>query len=81
MNPEVLELARHVKRAFDPDGVLNPGVKVPLPDQRAIGDIKYDPMLPSPPPAAVRVLERVERDRAYAEFRLAMLEEEEERAG
>jgi hypothetical protein len=59
---------------------LNPGVKVALPDQRAIGDIKYDPALPPLPPAAARVLARVERERAYAEFRLDMLERE-ERAG
>jgi FAD/FMN-containing dehydrogenase len=72
----VLELARHVKRAFDPGGLLNPGVKVPLPGQRFVEDIKYDPMLPPLPPPAARVLQRVERDRAYAEFRLAMLDEE-----
>jgi hypothetical protein len=72
-----LDLARRVKHAFDPDGILNPGVKVPLPNQRALGDIKYDPSLPALPPAAARVLDRVERDRAYAEFRLAMLEREE----
>ena len=71
------ELARRVKHAFDPTGLLNPGVKVALPDQRAIGDIKYDPTLPPLPPAAARVLARVERERAYAEFRLDMLEREE----
>jgi len=72
-----LDLARRVKHAFDPEGLLNPGVKVALPDQRAIGDIKYDPTLPPLPSASARVLERVERERAYAEFRLAMLEREE----
>ena len=72
-----LELARRVKHAFDPERLLNPGVKVPLRDQQPIGDIKYDPKLAPPPPAAARVLERVERERAYAEFRLDMLEREE----
>jgi len=76
-NALALELGHRVKQAFDPDGVFNPGVKVALPDQRALGDIKYDPTLPSIPAAAARVLERVERDRAYGEFRLSMLEREE----
>jgi len=34
-------------------------------------------MLPEIPAVAARVLQRVERDRAYAEFRLAMLDGEE----
>jgi FAD/FMN-containing dehydrogenase len=72
-----LELARRLKHAFDPANLLNPGVKVSLPGQQALGDIKYDPALAPLPAAAARVLERVERDRAYAEFRLAMLEREE----
>jgi FAD/FMN-containing dehydrogenase len=64
-----------VKRCFDPAGILNPGVKVPLPGQRALADVKYDPNLPPLPPAAARALEIVERDRAYAQFRLALLDE------
>ena len=70
-----------VKRAFDPEGVLNPGVKVPLPGQRPIDEIKYDPSLPSLPAAARRVLERVERERAYARSRLDLLAEEKGGAG
>jgi FAD/FMN-containing dehydrogenase len=63
-----------VKRCFDPAGILNPGVKVPLPGQRPLTDVKYDPNLPPLPAAAALALETVERDRAYAQFRLALLE-------
>lgn len=68
-------LFARVKRAFDPAGVLNPGVVVPLPGQRSLGDVKYDLALAPLPPAARAVLQRVERDRAYASFRLTMLDE------
>ncbi|MEJ7810995.1 MAG: FAD-binding oxidoreductase [Gemmatimonadaceae bacterium] len=64
-----------VKRCFDPNGILNPGVKVALPGQQPIGDVKYDAALPPLPPAARAVLDRVERERAYARFRLALLDE------
>ncbi|HYD51201.1 MAG TPA: FAD-binding oxidoreductase, partial [Gemmatimonadaceae bacterium] len=63
-----------VKGAFDPRGIFNPGVKVPLPRQRPLGDIKYDPTLPPLPIAARRALDRVERERGYAMDRLALLE-------
>ena len=62
-----------IKQAFDPDGVLNPGVKVPVTGQRAIGAVKYDPALDPPPPAAQRALATVEKERAYARFRLDLL--------
>jgi FAD/FMN-containing dehydrogenase len=65
-----------VKHAFDPAGILNPGVKVPLPGQRAIDIVKYDPALPPLPPAAERVLDRVVRRREYARSRLEMLAEQ-----
>ena len=62
-----------VKRCFDPRGVFNPGVKVPLPGQQALGDIKYDPDLPPLTPAARAALDRVASERAYGAFRLELL--------
>jgi FAD/FMN-containing dehydrogenase len=74
---ETLERFAAVKEAFDPDGILNPGVKVPEDDAPAIDRVKYDPSL-SPLPAAARsVLARVERERAYSRPRLDLLAEAE----
>lgn len=74
-SPHALDHFSRVKAAFDPLGVMNPGVKVTLPEQRPIGDVKYDPALPAPPARARAVLDRVERERAYAQFRLALLDD------
>ncbi len=38
-------LFKIVKDAFDPAGILNPGVKVPAAGQKPVGDVKYDPAL------------------------------------
>ncbi len=73
--PATVALFADVKRAFDPDGVLNAGTKVPLPGQRAIGAVKYDPDLAPLPPAARSAIDRVVRDRDYASFRLSLLPE------
>lgn len=73
--PAARELFALVKRAFDPAGILNPGVKVPLPGQRALEAIKYDPLLPALPDRARVALARVERERLYARARLEMLAE------
>jgi len=62
-----------VKGAFDPLDILNPGVKTALPDERALGEIKYDPDLSPLPSRASAVLDRVERDRAYSRSRLELL--------
>ena len=62
-----------IKQAFDPSGVFNPGVKIPLPGQRAVDVVKYDPALDPLPAAARDALHIVERERAYARFRLDLL--------
>ncbi|HEY5086619.1 MAG TPA: FAD-binding oxidoreductase [Gemmatimonadaceae bacterium] len=62
-----------IKHAFDPAGILNPGVKVPIAGETAICDIKYDPSLPALPQAAADALKVVTDQRAYSRFRLDML--------
>lgn len=64
-----------VKDAFDPRRILNPGVKEPLVGQRPIEDVKYDPSLPALPGRARAALDVVAERRAYAEFRLALLDD------
>ena len=62
-----------VKTAFDPANIFNPGVKVPLPQQTPIADIKYDPSLPALPEKARQALDAVVKDRAYDRFRLSLI--------
>jgi FAD/FMN-containing dehydrogenase len=78
---DALERFREVKVAFDPLNILNPGVKVALPGERALGAIKYDPALAPLPSRARSALERLERDRAYARLRLDLLEDGENDSG
>ncbi len=63
-----------VKRCFDPRGIFNPGVKVALPGQQPLTDIKYDPALAPLTPAARSALDTVADERAYSRFRLELLE-------
>jgi hypothetical protein len=71
---EAMRLFRLVKDAFDPAGIFNPGVKLPLAGEPPIGDVKYDPALPPLPPRARAALDAVVRDRAYQRFRLALVD-------
>ena len=66
-----------VKQSFDPDGLLNPGVKIPVTSESGVAAIKYDPLLPPLPSRAAAALKTVERDRAYARFRLELLDSNE----
>ena len=72
--PDATALFARVKRAFDPECILNPGVKVPLDGQQPIEQVKYDPALPPLPERARKALDHVERERAYHRFRLALLD-------
>jgi FAD/FMN-containing dehydrogenase len=62
-----------VKKAFDPANIFNPGVKVPLPGQKPIEDIKYDPSLPPLPLKARAALDSVVKTRAYDQLRLSLI--------
>ena len=73
-NADILRRFGTVKHAFDPAGILNPGVKVALSDEHPIGHIKYDPALPAHPPAAAAALAQVTNKRAYSAFRLDLLD-------
>jgi FAD/FMN-containing dehydrogenase len=72
---DTLERFAAVKRAFDPDTILNPGAKVALAGAQPLGDVKYDPSLPALPEPARAALAFVQRERAYARSRLALLGE------
>ena len=72
---DALECFAAIKQAFDPANLFNPGVKVPLAGQHAVDVVKYDPAISRHPDAAGRVLATVERERAYARFRLDLLDD------
>ena len=70
----MIDLFAAVKSCFDPEGILNPGVKVPLDGQRAIAEVKYDPALESLPDVARSALDFVSSERAYATSRLSLID-------
>ncbi|MFN0098287.1 MAG: FAD-binding oxidoreductase, partial [Gemmatimonadaceae bacterium] len=72
-HPEALALFAATKEAFDPEGLLNPGVKVPLPGAKALEALKYDPALPPLPAVAREALDAIVRDKAWQRFRLDLV--------
>jgi FAD/FMN-containing dehydrogenase len=72
-NKDTLQAFEVLKKAFDPDNIFNPGAKIPLPGQKALENIKYDPTLPPLPAAARAALDDIVKRRAYNEFRLSLI--------
>lgn len=68
-----MALFARVKQAFDPLGVLNPGVKVPRAGDDPLASVKYDPTLPPLPADARAALDRIVRERDWAAYRMGEL--------
>lgn len=61
----IAALFADVKRAFDPDGTLNPGVIVPSPGSRAVADLKVGPRAEPIPEGIETRLREIERTAAW----------------
>lgn len=72
LSPQEAALHRELKKCFDPDQLLNPGIKTGTPED-PFASIKYDPSLEPLPERAARALKRVEEDRSYDTCRLELL--------
>ena len=75
---ELVALFRRVKAAFDPDGVLNPGVKLPANAALAgpLGPLKVGAAATPLPPDIETALRRIEREGGYGEPRLRLADRE-----
>jgi FAD/FMN-containing dehydrogenase len=69
--PEVLELFRRVKDAFDPVGILNPGVKIPAAEDRPFASLKMGAGAKPLPPDIEAGLRDIER---FARFSVSRLD-------
>jgi FAD/FMN-containing dehydrogenase len=71
-----VEVCRRVKQAFDPAGILNPGVKLAEPSDTGITaqSLKVGSEAPAVPAAAAQALREIERTAAYGVSRLELLE-------
>ena len=73
--PEIVALFRLVKDAFDPNGIMNPGVKLPAPDHRPFGHLKVGDGAETLPPRIQTELREIERSAGYSLSRLELTAE------
>ena len=64
--PAVMALFRDVKEAYDPRGILNPGVIIPAPDWTPLADLKVGPATAAIPDDIAARLREVERTAGWA---------------
>ncbi len=73
---DITALFRLVKKAFDPDGILNPGVIVPRPDSRPTDNLKVGKRAVTIPPAISDGLLAIERRGRWGAPKLELCEHE-----
>ena len=69
---DVMLLFGRIKQAFDPDGMLNPGVIIPFPAERPFDHLKVGDTAASLPDAIEQQLREIERTAGYGQFRLEL---------
>jgi FAD/FMN-containing dehydrogenase len=70
---EYVEACRRVKRAFDPSGILNPGVKLNVEPALQASALKVGRGARPIPPDAAQALRQVEREARWGAFKLDLL--------
>ncbi len=70
LGPAAQEAARRVKDAFDPKGILNPGVKFPTGPAITAGVLKVGPAAPPLPDGVAESLRSIEKSAGWGTFRL-----------
>ena len=69
---EIVELFRRVKEAFDPLGILNPGVKIPSEEDRPFSSLKVGSSAVPLPEDIEAGLREIERSANYSVSRLEL---------
>ena len=72
---EIVALFRRVKDAFDPLGIMNPGVKLPAADHFPFGCLKVGDGAAPLPPRIEAGLREIERSAGYSLSRLELTAE------
>ncbi len=73
--PEIFGLFRLVKEAFDPVGIMNPGVKLPAPEDRPFASLKVGSAAAPIPADIEAALRDLERNARYAVSRLELADQ------